>query len=313
MASRVILAIGFVAFLCVHSPPGAGANAGAVCTQKKAKATGKKASDILKAFGKNFKKPNQTKLDADISKAQSKFTKGFTKAESGTCQTSGDVGTIATQVELLVADVVAAIEPGRFVDNGDGTITDYQTGLMWEKKDDNNAGGIHDMDNYYTWSTGSPWNPDGTAFTVFLETLNNTCDGDESTPCTTDGDCTGIGNGLCGHAGYRDWRLPSEDGCNSCYTLNKCPCEPAELESILLAPYPCGTSPCVDPVFNTGCTAGCTVTTCSCTGSSGYWSSTTFAGFPSDAWYVYFFSGAANGIIKNFYHYVRAVRGLAPD
>ena len=32
-----------------------------------------------------------------------------------------------------------------YTDNGDGTMTDNNTGLMWEKKDD--AGGIHDMDN----------------------------------------------------------------------------------------------------------------------------------------------------------------------
>jgi hypothetical protein len=32
----------------------------------------------------------------------------------------------------------------RFVDNNNGTVTDYMTGLMWEKKD--NAGGLHDVD-----------------------------------------------------------------------------------------------------------------------------------------------------------------------
>jgi len=34
-----------------------------------------------------------------------------------------------------------------FVDNGNGTITDYVTGLMWEKLGDN--GGLHDKDNTY--------------------------------------------------------------------------------------------------------------------------------------------------------------------
>ncbi len=43
--------------------------------------------------------------------------------------------------------------PTRFVDNGDGTICDHQTGLMWEKKDA--ADGVvdlnnpHDVDNLY--------------------------------------------------------------------------------------------------------------------------------------------------------------------
>lgn len=37
-----------------------------------------------------------------------------------------------------------------FTDNGDGTITDNNTGLMWEKKGDN--GGLHDKDNSYYWT-----------------------------------------------------------------------------------------------------------------------------------------------------------------
>jgi uncharacterized protein DUF1566 len=37
-----------------------------------------------------------------------------------------------------------------YQDNGDGTITDVNTGLQWEKLDD--AGGIHDRDSVYTWA-----------------------------------------------------------------------------------------------------------------------------------------------------------------
>jgi hypothetical protein len=52
-------------------------------------------------------------------------------------------------------------------------------------------------------------------------------------------------------AGHSDWRLPSEDGCNSRRTGSPpytCPCDAAELESIL-APYPCATLPCIAPIF----------------------------------------------------------------
>ena len=38
-----------------------------------------------------------------------------------------------------------------YVDNGDGTITDSNTNLMWEKL--SNDGFIHDKDNAYTWAT----------------------------------------------------------------------------------------------------------------------------------------------------------------
>jgi hypothetical protein len=37
-----------------------------------------------------------------------------------------------------------------YVDNGDGTITDSKTGLMWEKLSDD--GSIHDWDATYTWA-----------------------------------------------------------------------------------------------------------------------------------------------------------------
>jgi hypothetical protein len=40
-----------------------------------------------------------------------------------------------------------------FVDNGNGTITDYNTGLMWEKLSDD--GSIHDKDNVYAGLSGA--------------------------------------------------------------------------------------------------------------------------------------------------------------
>jgi hypothetical protein len=73
---------------------------------------------------------------------------------------------------------------GRFVDNGDGTVTDNLTGLVWEKKTTDTS--VHDEGNLYTWSTGSN-NEDGTAFTSFLGTLN----------------------GEGGFAGANGWRLPT--------------------------------------------------------------------------------------------------------
>lgn len=66
----------------------------------------------------------------------------------------------------------------QYIDNGDGTITDTKTGLMWEKLDDNDGGGIHDQDDFYTWYD---------AFTTKIATLNS-------------------GGGFAGHT---DWRLPN--------------------------------------------------------------------------------------------------------
>ena len=101
----------------------------------------------------------------------------------------------------------------RYVDNGDGTVSDKKTGLMWEKKTGNpggssNPGNVHDVNNFYTWSESG--GRDGTVFTKFLGTLNS------KTGC---------------FAHHRDWRLPSVD----------------ELKGTLL--YPCSKHPCIDPIF----------------------------------------------------------------
>ena len=61
------------------------------CKDAKAKATGNKAAAVLKAAGKNAKSPSPARLARDVSKAQSKFTKAFVKAEGkGGCLTTGD-------------------------------------------------------------------------------------------------------------------------------------------------------------------------------------------------------------------------------
>jgi hypothetical protein len=74
----------------------------------------------------------------------------------------------------------------RFADNGNGTITDTMTGLVWEKQSDD--GGIHDKDNRFSWSVSGSTGPTGTAFSVLLTALN-----------------------ASGFGGYRDWRLPTID------------------------------------------------------------------------------------------------------
>jgi Protein of unknown function (DUF1566) len=62
-----------------------------------------------------------------------------------------------------------------YLDNGDGTVSDLRTGLMWEKLSDD--GSIHDKDTLYTWPG---------AFGGKIATLNSTS-----------------------FAGYTDWRVPN--------------------------------------------------------------------------------------------------------
>ena len=75
-------------------------------------------------------------------------------------------------------------------------------------------------------------------------------------------------------------------------------------------------NPATFPEFNTNCGAnssgnpGCTVTTCSCTATSYYWSSSTYAGNPVYAWLVGIGGGdVLAGDKSSVSLYVRAVRG----
>jgi len=167
----------------------------------------------------------------------------------------------------------------RFTDNGDGTITDASTGLMWEKK-----GGLdgvpvactsavvcpdpHDADNQYTYSFDNPLGPPGTAYTVLLAQLNS-------------------GGGFAGHT---DWRLPTRE----------------ELETI--ADYADASSPVVDAVFDTGCTGACTPTACSCTAPSGHWTDDLVASVSGNAWLVDFSDGSVLHDTRDTDYNVRAVR-----
>lgn len=145
-----------------------------------------------------------------------------------------------------------------YTDNGDGTISDNQTGLMWEKK--SRDGSIHDMDALYNFSD---------AIGVFIAGLNT-----------------------ANFAGYSDWRLPNR----------------FELETLVDLGQ---ENPSIDgSFFNTNCLPLCLVGTCSCTGlSAGYWSSSAAVPTPSYAWVVYFNLGGNGFDLKTNPDLVRAVRG----
>jgi hypothetical protein len=153
----------------------------------------------------------------------------------------------------------------RFEDCGDGTVADHRTGLQWEKKTGTwSSPGVycdtvpcpdpHDVNNKYRWSsTGTE--PDGSAFTDFLARLNAKFRPRNPTGCFT---------GRC------DWRLP----------------EISELQTILIgqdaAPgqaTTCPTAPCIDPDF--AAVGGPTAPLY-------YWSASTYAPLPRQAWRAYF-------------------------
>jgi hypothetical protein len=67
----------------------------------------------------------------------------------------GRKGSVMAKTSLTVAAFSAALlgagaaHAQRFIDNGDGTLTDRQSGLMWEKKT-STGGGVHDVSGRYT-------------------------------------------------------------------------------------------------------------------------------------------------------------------
>jgi uncharacterized protein DUF1566 len=179
------------------------------CQADKNEAAGEKAECLAEEWAKQAlgKTPNFAKCDDE-------FTRAFAKAEShagpGVCPTEGDAATIEAVLDACMADVataLAGVPPGpactsnsfpatgqttsftagddgaiqagatlSYTDNGDGTITDNNTKLVWEKKSAD--GSINDRDTGYTWAN---------AFAVHIVGLN-------------------AGGGFAGHT---DWRLPN--------------------------------------------------------------------------------------------------------
>ncbi len=178
---------------------------------------------------------------------------------------------------IAMADTKAAAKgvACRYIDNDDGTVSDLNTLLQWVKKvagnstsfDSRGVGNcLHCVNDTYLWNT---------AMGEWLSALNGR---------------TNSTNAQSGFAGFEDWRIPTH----------------LELQTILLEPPPCGTSPCIDPVF--GPTAA---------GPPIYWSSTTRAALPADAWTVSFTEevvglpnvGLVNKSSSVVDVHVRAVRG----
>jgi len=187
--------------------------------------------------------------------------------DSATCTTN--FNTALANADTLAASYGTAC---RYVANGDGTVSDLNTGLMWEQKTGTvgtvlTNPPVTDVKNTYSAL------PDGTASTSFLATLNNGA-------APINGGSTGPISGC--FANHCDWRLPSI----------------VELQGIVdLSATDCGSgNPCIDPTLLP-------------TQPAFYWSATTDSSDPVlDGWDVDFYHGTVADNEEVFDFYVRAVR-----
>ncbi len=182
------------------------ATAAQKCEAAKLKASGNRAKCLLKAEAGSVKSGNPPHTAQCVAHFEAAFAAAEHNAGPGGCPTEGDAGDIETLLDTCVADVATALSGGTpalcqqfpatgqttsrrtgddgdiqagatlsYTDNGDGTITDNNTQLQWEKQSDD--GTIHDVDNTYAWED---------AFAVHVAGLNT-----------------------ANFAGYNDWRLPN--------------------------------------------------------------------------------------------------------
>lgn len=154
---------------------------------------------------------------------------------------------------------------------GTGQDGEMQRGLV-RSYVDNSDGTVTDLHTGLIWEKksddGSIHDQDDTytwtdAFKVFIAGLNS-------------------GSGFAGHT---DWRLPNINELHS-------------LADYGVPSVPWCVNPPVNAVFNTACTPGCSVTSCSCTPYlfAHYWSSTSYTDPPGEAaWNMLFWCGGHTG------------------
>jgi len=194
---------------------------------------------------------------------------GPTGATGAAGATGTGVPTCTASAPYLELYQGALVCQPRFNVNGDGTLTDNQTGLMWELATGTVGGtatsDVKDVNARYTWSTGDN-NPDGTLYTAFLATLNSDVSADGTSTC---------------FANHCDWRIPNI----------------VELQTIVEATASgcgSGSSPCIDSAFGPTW--------------SRFWSSSALAGNPNNVWNVNFYDGTLFNDYKTNLSFGRAVR-----
>jgi uncharacterized protein DUF1566 len=182
------------------------------CASGKDKEVGKYALCLQKAEAKYALTADDPALSTARSKCADKLTDKWTALEAKAtaagdpCPSSGDQARIQAAFDGLSSITASSLTGQRFVDNGDGTVTDTTTRLMWEEKTGTYGTGVmcntlgscpdpHHVNNLYDWTSNSI-EATGMVFSEFLGRMN------------------GANDGVC-FAGHCDWRLPTLPELNS--------------------------------------------------------------------------------------------------
>jgi len=243
---------------------------------------------------------------------------GTATSAQNSANTAQDAADLSQSAAAVNAEFIATLAYNhRFLACADGlTVEDQVTGLLWERKTgtfsifssaalvcETAPGGCadpHDVNNLYAWSsTGTA--ADGNAYTDFLATLN------------TDS-----------FAGHSDWRLPFISELQSIMVgisvetvADAAPPDPVSGQNATAQSPTCAGSPCIDLGF--AAVGGPTAYPALGTGggdSWGYWSASSFATNPLNAWSANFLHAPntvdfRSGILnwdKTNDSFVRAVR-----
>jgi len=290
----------------VAGAAGAAPTAEQKCEGGKLQAAGKYAACVAKAEKDLLLKGDAAKHSAALAKCQAQLDAAYAKLEAAAgkkdaeCPSVDDAEPIGEFLDGCVDGVATALAGGELPGceaSGGGVLVTGQTTAYGAGSDgdvqagaarsftDNEDGTITDN------ATGLMWEKKSDDGSIHDKDDTYTWStGDDNMNGTMVSTFLAALNSGGGFAGYTDWRIPNVH----------------ELESLRNLEV---SSPATYSEFNNGCTGGCTVTTCSCTRSLGYWSASTYRDFPSYAWFVHFYDGDTDYDPKTTGRPVRAVRG----
>jgi hypothetical protein len=162
---------------------------------------------------------------------------------------------------------------------------DNKTGLTWEVKTDD--GGLRDKDWYYSWYKPSGDNGGIAGYTDTPLGASNCSTKDN---CNTDAFTNAVNaKGLCGK---KDWRMPTKD---ELMTLVKCSDDKYDSDGSCTN-YDSVAQPTINTTYFPNMA------------SDWYWSSSPYAYYSSDAWFVGFGYGYSDSLSKGYDGFVRLVR-----